>query len=107
MKNLQNEKSKAKAFVMLAGLGFASNAMAQSTDDGSFDDLYVVFEDWLGGSLGKILALLGFVGTFLVYMMTHKGSVLFIGILISLIAGGLVGISDTFFGIGGSSFDTP
>ena len=28
--------------------------------DDSFGDLYLVFEDWIQGNLGKLLALLGF-----------------------------------------------
>lgn len=97
-----------KSLVVMAALGSITMASATTTvDDGSFEDLRAVLTSWLQGSLGKILALLGFVGTFLVYLMTHKGSVLFVGILISLIAGGLVGISEVFFNIGTSTFDAP
>ena len=52
-----------------------------------------------------MLALIGFAGTFIVYMMTHKGSVLMIGIVISLLAGGMVGISEIFFNAGKDSFN--
>jgi len=105
-KMLKNENKKMKAMVGLATLGAGSSLMAADVDDGSFEDLFDVFTSWLGGSLGKLLALLGFAGTFIVYMMTHKGSVLFIGIVISLIAGGIPGISQTFFNAGTNSFDT-
>ncbi len=91
------------AISLLATNSFAGGTGGGAADD-SFGDLFEVFEGWLAGNLGKLLALIGFAGTFLVYMMTHKGSVLFIGIVISLIAGGLVGISDTFFTAGKSAF---
>ena len=76
-----------------------------ATDTDSFGQLNSVLMDWLNGNLGKLLALIGFAGTVIVYMMTHKGSVLFIGIVITLIVGGMVGISQTFFNIGIDSFE--
>ena len=81
--------------------GICSGAFASGD---SFGDLFNTFKDWLTGNLGKLLSLLGFAGTFIVYMMTHRSSILFTGIVISLIAGGLVGISDTFFNVGTASF---
>lgn len=107
--SLKRESNKNKLmFVGAAVTLIASNAMATGTGTGvddSFGDLLKVFDDWLSGNLGKLLALIGFAGTFLVYMMTHKGSVLFIGVIISLIAGGLVGISETFFDAGSDAFN--
>lgn len=93
------------AISLLATNSFATGTGTGGGADDSFGDLFDVFEGWLAGNLGKLLALIGFAGTFLVYMMTHKGSVLFIGIIISLIAGGLVGISDTFFTAGKTAFN--
>ena len=75
-----------------------------ATSDDSFGDLLGTFIQWLTGNLGKTIALLGFIGTFVIYLFTHKGSVLFIGVLISLIAGGLVGIVATFFNFGANAF---
>lgn len=84
---------------------FASDGYESwATNDDSFGDLLGTFIQWLTGNLGKTIALLGFIGTFVIYLFTHKGSVLFIGILISLIAGGLVGIVATFFNFGSSAF---
>lgn len=110
--SIQRESNKNKLmFVGAAVTLVASNAMAGGGTgtgtgvDDSFGDLLQVFDDWLSGNLGKLLALIGFAGTFLVYMMTHKGSVLFIGVIISLIAGGLVGISETFFDAGADAFN--
>ena len=101
---LEKEQKKGKLLIVgAAAMLLASSAFASSSDE-SFGDLFIIFEGWLTGNLGKLLALLGFAGTFLVYMMTHKGSVLFVGIVISLLAGGMVGISQTFFGAGTSSF---
>ena len=62
-----------------------------------------VFETWLGGNIGKTLALLGFAATFIIYLMTEKTSVLMIGIIISLIIGGMAGISTIFFSAGTAS----
>ena len=77
-----------------------------ATDTDSFGQLNSVLMDWLNGNLGKLLALIGFAGTVIVYMMTHKGSVLFIGVVITIIVGGMVGISQTFFNAGTDAFDT-
>ena len=48
--------------------------------------------------------MLGFVGTFISYIMSHKGSVLVTGAVISVVAGGLVGIIGTFFNVGTKGF---
>ena len=116
MKKLLNEKTKmnklAVASLVVAGsvaMASASTYTAADLDDAQtgdegFKNLFNIFESWLGGNLGKLLALIGFAGTFIVYMMTHKGSVLMIGIIISLIAGGMVGISEIFFDAGKGSF---
>jgi len=98
-----------KALIAAAVLGIGTNAFADgyqdwATSDDSFGDLLGTFISWLTGNLGKTIALLGFIGTFVIYLFTHKGSVLFIGVLISLIAGGLVGIVATFFDFGSSAF---
>jgi hypothetical protein len=92
------------AAIAVAVTGASSLALAAS--DEGFQKLYTVFGDWFTGNLGKVLALLGFAGTFIVYMMTHKGSVLFVGIIISLLAGGLVGIADMFFNVGSTTFNS-
>ena len=101
---IQNSRKKDK--LIFAGAAVAligTNAMAAANDQ-SFADLFNVFEEWLEGNLGKLLALIGFAGTVIVYMMTHKGSVLFIGVVITIIVGGMVGISQTFFNVGATSF---
>ena len=102
--------SNRKASVMALALLGATAAFAATgngtggTGDSAFQSLFGTFSAWLQGNLGKLLALLGFAGTFVVYMMTHKGSVLFVGIIMSLIAGGLIGISETFFDAGKTAF---
>lgn len=103
-KDVLVKKNKAAKIAAVIAFGAGSSLFAGTVDDGSFEDLYGVFQSWLEGSLGKLLALLGFIGTFIIYLMTHKGSVLFVGVIISLIAGGVVGISQTFFNVGTSSF---
>lgn len=78
-------------------------------DDGAFEDLNSVFVGWLGGSLGKLLALIGFSIAIFTYVFAagygngfyRMGS---IGGTICVIAGGIVGISETFFGLGTGLF---
>jgi type IV secretory pathway VirB2 component (pilin) len=110
MVQIKKEDSVAKEMKMnkVAVASLVAVAMTNSAfaSGDSFGDLFNTFSDWLTGNLGKLLALLGFAGTFIIYMMTHKGTVLFIGIVISLIAGGMVGISETFFIAGSSAFTT-
>jgi hypothetical protein len=76
--------------------------------DDSFGDLYFVFEEWIQGNLGKLLALIGFCIWFIGFIfaegnMFSGGFMLKLG-LIPLIAGGIVGITNTFFNMGGSTF---
>lgn len=106
MSTVSRKEKVAKGLVALAAVTAASSAFAGgfATSSDSFGDLLGTFITWMQGNLGKLLALLGFIGTFIIYLMTHKGSVLFIGIVISLIAGGLVGIVGTFFNAGASAF---
>ena len=87
-----------------AALALTASASAGVAGDAGFATLFGLFQGWLTGNLGKLLALIGFAGTFIVYMMTHKGSVLFVGLIISLLAGGMVGISTIFFDAGVTSF---
>jgi len=49
--------------------------------------------------LGKIIILTGFIGTFIIYMMTHRGSILFAGIILSLLSGAMVAIAKLFLEI--------
>lgn len=116
VENLEQKDSKlSKGLVAVAAMVIGSSAFATTTtttsgtgwaDDGdSFGELLGTFITWLQGNLGKLLALLGFIGTFIIYLMTHKGSVLFIGVVISVIAGGMVGIVGTFWNVGSSTFE--
>lgn len=75
-----------------------------STGSG-FHELRAELEDKVKGNMGKFFALLGFVGSFIAYIVSHKGSVLFVGIVISLIAGGFVGIVGSFFNVGAAGFE--
>ena len=104
-------KKNIKQLVALTAVVAASSAFAadntgamHADQSDSFGQLLNIMIGWMQGNLGKMLALLGFIGTFVVYLMTHKGSVLFVGIIMSLIAGGLVGIVTTFFEAGNSAF---
>ena len=116
LKEVKAKQKLLKAGVAALGVGLlASNAFAGGGGGGgtpqafgdnkdSFGQLLNTIVKWMQGNLGKLLALFGFIGTFIIYLMTHKGSVLFIGINISLIAGGIVGIVQTFFEAGNSAF---
>lgn len=115
LKEVKAKQKLLKAGVAALGVGLlASNAFAGGGGGGtpqafgdnkdSFGQLLNTIVKWMQGNLGKLLALFGFIGTFIIYLMTHKGSVLFIGIIISLIAGGIVGIVQTFFEAGNSAF---
>jgi hypothetical protein len=80
-------------------------------DDGAFEDLNSVFVGWLGGSLGKLLALIGFAIAIFTYVFAAgygDGDGFYrmglIGGTICVIAGGVVGISETFFGFGTGLF---
>ena len=94
-KNIVAKERKLGKMVLTGALIAAGSTSAFASSANSFGDLFTTFTNWLTGNLGKLLALLGFAGTFVVYMMTHRGSVLFIGLVISLIAGGMVGISES------------
>jgi type IV secretory pathway VirB2 component (pilin) len=108
MEAVASKKNVSKGIVALAVLASASASFAATTfgdaTTDSFGQLLEKFVTWMQGNLGKLLALIGFIGTFIIYLMTHKGSVLFVGIIISLIAGGLVGIVSTFFNAGATAF---
>ena len=91
-------------YMVISYLNYESAVVVSTASDVSSIPMYQVFSSWAEGNLGKLLAMLGFIGTALVYSITHKGSVLLFGIIVSLIAGGMVGISSTFFNAGQASF---
>lgn len=77
-----------------------------ATDTDSFGQLNSVLMDWLNGNLGKLLALIGVMIFFLGILMegisggnTIRPALMKIG-FIPLIAGGIVGIANTFFNMG-------
>jgi hypothetical protein len=79
--------------------------------DDSFGDLYLVFEDWIQGNLGKLLALLGFLIWFIGFIVqaigggnVFSGGFTFQLGFVPLIAGGIVGIANTFFNLGSTTF---
>ena len=108
LEKVQSKRKMSKGIVALAAIGIASSAFAGNSawasSGDSFGQLLKTMINWFEGNLGKLLALFGFIGTFMIYLMTHKGSVLFIGIVISLIAGGMVGIVGKFYSAGQSAF---
>jgi len=103
-----SDKSRSKLVAGVAlSLALGNTAFAATTvDDGSFQNFYDALVSWVQGSLGYVIALLGMLGTVIVYAFTHKGAVLFIGMLLSFFVGGVVGISKTMFSIGTGTFAT-
>lgn len=99
-------RSKLMAGAVMAVALSTTASAATTIDDGSFQNFYDALVSWVQGSLGYIIALLGMLGTIIVYAFTHKGAVLFIGMLLSFFVGGVVGISKTMFSIGTGAFAT-
>lgn len=64
----------------------------KNKEDKKIEEIKNSYENILIGNAGKILILLGLVGTLFAYKMTHRGSVFIIGSVISLTIGGTVGI---------------
>ena len=92
-------------YMVISYLNYESAVIISSNSNSNIlVDSINIFSSWAEGNLGKLLTMLGFAGTFLIYTMTHKGAVLLFGIIVSLIAGGLVGISSSFFNAGQASF---
>lgn len=81
-----------------------NNTLPTGGSSNTFVQLRTDLQNKIGGNLGKSIAFIGFVGTFISYVMSHKGSTLVTGAVISLIAGGLVGIIGTFFNAGTKGF---
>jgi hypothetical protein len=104
IKSIKDKKNFSKGIASILIISFTSSAFAAATfgdpTTDSFGQLLDKFVTWMQGNLGKLLALTGFMGTFVAFMMTNKGSVLFVGIIMSMIAGGAVGIVSTFFNAG-------
>lgn len=92
--------------LLLLGIVFTVSVYAQD----SFGELNEVFIEWAQGNLGKLLAIIGFTITFVGYIVMNmvngekSYNMLMIGSSISLIAGGMVGIANTFFNLGGATF---
>lgn len=95
--------NKQRKMLGLGAILMGTSAFAADANAG-FDSFYTVVKGWVGGSLGYIIALLGMVGTLVVYAFTHKGSVIFIGTLIAFFAGALVGLSQVMFDAGTGTF---
>jgi hypothetical protein len=100
----RSTRKKVMAAAGLMALASANANAATTIDDGSFQDFYDAMVSWIQGSLGYVIALLGMIGTLIVYAFTHKGAVLFIGMLLSFFVGGVVGISQTMFNLGAGTF---
>ena len=74
---------------------FTSTLLFSAENVSPLSQMSTQLESYLLGNLGKLITLIGFAGTFIIYMMTHTGLALLIGIVLSLISGAMVGISRT------------
>jgi hypothetical protein len=105
---------KRKRFLFI-GLLFAmmSDVNAATTvDDGAFGSIWDALAAWMQGSLGYIIAILGMLGSILLYMLRIPSSgyenrltILFFGMLVSLFAGASVGIVRTMVSVGQGTFN--
>ena len=88
----------------------ASSIFAQTTvDGGAFDNVADAFISWAQGSLGYIIALLGSLGSLGWYLigegvMGGSQKALFVGIMVSFFAGGVVGIAMEMMTLGQNVF---
>lgn len=83
-------------------------------DSGAIGDFYIVMTQWVQGNLGKVIALIGFLFNYITYVfkvaiagsgITQASAKFPIrGCFISLIAGGIVGITQMFFNLGSITF---
>jgi len=101
---MKNLKSSLKPLIVISLILIIFNDNMYA---GSFDQLSGQIKVWIGGNLGKLIALLGFVFALIVYIMTHKAGSLFAAVVIAVIAGGMSNITDSFFytGIGKTTYD--
>jgi hypothetical protein len=58
-----------------------------TSNDKVFSEFSGEVKSWFSGSLGYLIALFAFTGTVIIYAFTHRHGVLFIGFLISFLAG--------------------
>jgi len=109
MKNTEivKEQKRSKLLAVAAltalaavGANAADSNTTSATANQAFGGLYKTFSTFMSNNLGKTLSLLGFIGTVIIYMMTHRGSILFVGIMISIMAGAAVPLANYFFDIG-------
>lgn len=102
-----------KHFFLIFGLLLMlSDANAATTiDDGAFGTVWDALVAWMHGSLGYTIALLGMLGSIVMYLIwdflpgTHNRlTILFAGILLSIFTGGAVGIVQMMSDLGQSTF---
>lgn len=108
LKKIQNRKLALLLIIpMLITPLFATNNwenILPASSGSGFQYMREDLQDKISGNLGKLMAIIGFLGSFIGYIVSHKGSILMLGVTISLIMGGFVGIVATFFNVGTSGF---
>jgi len=83
---------------------------ATTISGGAMDNVTDAFASWMQGSLGLIIALLGTLGS-LIWFLIGEGvmggskKALFVGILVSFFAGGMVSIAITMMNLGRNAFN--
>lgn len=103
-----------KHFFLFFGLLLLLNDASAATtiDDAAFGSIWEALAAWMQGSLGYIIALLGTIGTLFWFLLARTvgfegslGKQIFFGIIISFLAGGLVGLTQAMFSIGAGTFN--
>lgn len=98
-------------YAILATMLVVMKVSAETTiDGGAFTNFADALTTWVQGSLGYVIALLGTLGSILWYIIGenivgHGGlKSLFVGILVSFFAGGMVNIVQIMMRIGDGTF---
>lgn len=103
-----------KVLLLFFGFWLVDANAATTIDGGSFDTIYDALKAWIGGSLGYTIALLGTFSFIIWYWIgagghlggsDGEGKRLFLGILFSLLVGGVVGMVNTMINLGANTFN--
>jgi len=92
------------ALLTLLVAGFVESALAQNTDP--WQNFLDILINWIIGNLGKFIALIIMFVASLIAAFTHSARPLAWGIILAIVIGGLVGITNLFFSAGQQGFGT-
>jgi len=89
-------------FLAVLFMAFFEPAYAQDPWE-NFANLLI---EWITGNLGKTLSLLGMLIAVFILLVTHSWRIFLYAVVISVLIGGLVGITRMFFEAGSGAFGT-